>query len=76
LLRHVSIATVDYDMTFAPVIDFTIVRLISARRVADPREVDWQAAKRVLRYWKGMASLALTFPSRGDVNLTTEADAD
>jgi Reverse transcriptase (RNA-dependent DNA polymerase) len=49
---------------------------ILARRVADPREIDWQAAKRVLRYLKGTASLALTFPSSGDVNLTTYADAD
>jgi hypothetical protein len=49
---------------------------ILARRVADPREIDWQAAKRVLWYLKGMASLALTFPSSGDVNLTTYAGAD
>jgi hypothetical protein len=49
---------------------------ILAWRVADPREIDWQAAKRVLRYLKGTASLVLTFPSRGDASLTTYADAD
>jgi hypothetical protein len=38
---------------------------ILARRLADPREIDWQAAKRVLRYLKGTASLALTFPFKG-----------
>jgi Reverse transcriptase (RNA-dependent DNA polymerase) len=49
---------------------------ILARRIADPREIDWQAAKRVLRYLKGTASLALTFLSSGDVNVTMYADAD
>jgi hypothetical protein len=46
-----------------------------ARRVSDPRQVDWIAAKRMLRYRKGTGSCQLKFPA-GEVEVSTIADAD
>jgi hypothetical protein len=49
---------------------------ILERRVADPRNIDWQAAKRILRYQKGTASLELKFPAYGDIILSVYEYAD
>lgn len=47
-----------------------------ARRVADPRISDWEAAKRILRYLSGTKDHVLVYSREGDVQLTGFADAD
>lgn len=49
---------------------------LAARRVADPRQVDWEGAKRILRYLKGTKELALLYSCDGCVELEAFADAD
>jgi hypothetical protein len=56
--------------------DIAVAVRIVARRVSDPRQVDWIAAKRILRYLKGTGSFQLSFPAEGEVELNTYADAD
>jgi hypothetical protein len=56
--------------------DIAVAVGIVARRVSDPRQVDWIASKRILRYLKGTASFQLRFSAEGEVELTTYADAD
>lgn len=47
-----------------------------ARRVADPREIDWIAAKPVLRYLKRTKDLALLFLKSRELEPLMYADAD
>lgn len=49
---------------------------LAARRVADPRRVDWDAAKRILRYLKGTKDPALMYSRNGCAELEAYADAD
>jgi hypothetical protein len=56
--------------------DIAVAVGIVARRVSDPRQVDWIAAKRILRYMKGTSSFQLRFPAEGELELSTIADAD
>lgn len=47
-----------------------------ARRVSQPRPIDWCAAKRVVRYLKGTANFELKFPAKGDIVLSAFADVN
>jgi hypothetical protein len=56
--------------------DIVVAVGIVARRVFDPRQVDWIAAKRILRYLEGTGSYQLRFPAEGEVELSTYGEAD
>eukprot|EP00173_Palmaria_palmata_P002479 Plantae.Rhodophyta-Palmaria_palmata.ctg2606.p1 GENE.Plantae.Rhodophyta-Palmaria_palmata.ctg2606~~Plantae.Rhodophyta-Palmaria_palmata.ctg2606.p1 ORF type:complete len:238 (+),score=24.82 Plantae.Rhodophyta-Palmaria_palmata.ctg2606:804-1517(+) len=56
--------------------DICVSVSLVARRVADPRRVDWEGAKRILRYLKGTKELALFFRGDGPIELEAYADAD
>ena len=56
--------------------DIAVSVSLAARRVADPRKVDWEGAKRILRYLKGTKELVLFYSRTGNVELEVYADAD
>ena len=49
---------------------------VLARYCGKPNQLHLTAAKRVLRYLKGTAELALTYTTEGSVGLTGYSDAD
>jgi hypothetical protein len=54
--------------------DIAVAVGIVARRVSDPRHVDWIAAKWILRYLNGTGSFQLRFPAEGELEWSTYAD--
>ena len=56
--------------------DVTFIVVVLARYCGKPNQLHLTAAKRVLRYLKGTAELALTYTTEGNASLTGYSDAD
>ena len=56
--------------------DVTFIVVVLARNCGKPNQLHLTATKRVLRYLKGTAELAITYTTEGNASLTRYSDAD
>ena len=66
---------IDYNEIFSPVINIAHVVGVASKCMSNPRKQHWEAMKWILRYLRGIASLALCF-KQSDLGLQGYVDAD